>query len=328
MKKILFLFPTLLLAACADTERYYEVPDEPERPSWTETLERWEQLLPSTGFVDVVETIPADIDHVHYDDFIENQEFKTGRIINITWTGDAVTVDNTQQDKGVKIAVNGTRVVVENLSTDVEADDARGKVTYCLMGAAADGQFKIYSDKKFQLQLAGLDLTCKDGPAINIQTKKRCFVVCTEGTENTLQDGPDYASDAIAEPQEDEKACLFSEGQLIFYGPGQLTVLAQHQHAIASDEYIYVHSSSHITVADAPKDGIHAKEQYFQSGGLVRSYAEKDALQSDTLGIHLTGGYLYLCGSRAWKADGEGTTHIEEPAKVAPISWNISDEDL
>lgn len=313
----------LLAAACADTERYIEEPDPVVRPTYAETLAQWESMLPSASFVDATEVVPTDTLQPYFDDYIEHSEFKNGRVITLTWSGEQVTVDNPQAEKGVVITTNGARVVVQNLQSQVDADDARGKVTYRLKGASQNGQFKVYSDKKFQLQLDGLQLTCPDGPAISIQTKKRCFVVCTENSVNRLADGATYASDAVAEPAEDEKGCLFSEGQLIFYGPGQLTVSAAHQHAIASDEYIVVHSGSHITIADAPKDGIHAKEQYYQTGGLIRSYAAKEALQSDTLGIHLQGGYLYLCGSHAYKAGGGGTLQ-QAGGQLAPISWNTS----
>ena len=315
----------LLLVSCADTNQYIEVPDPIVRPTYAETLTQWESLLPAASFVDAIEVVPIDTLQPYYDDYIENSEFKNGRVITLQWNGDQVSVDNSQSEKGVKVTVNGTRVIVENLETQLDADDARGKVTYRLKGQSQNGQFKIYSDKKFQLQLDGLHLTCSDGPAINIQTKKRCFVVCNEGTDNHLADGVVYASDAIAQPLEDEKGCLFSEGQLIFYGPGHLTVTGLHQHAIASDEYIVMHSGCDVTVADAAKDGIHAKEQYYQIGGMVRSYANKEALQSDTLGIQLQGGYLYLCGSNAYKTGGNGTfTQIN--GKLAPISWDPSAE--
>lgn len=322
-KYLLIASGLLWVVSCADTEQYIEQPDPVVRPTYAEAMAQWEAMLPSSAFIDAVEVVPTDTLQPYYDDYIENSEFKNGRIITLQWQGDHVTVDNPQADKGVKVIVSGTRVVIENLESQLDADDARGKVTYRLQGTSSDGQFKVYSDKKFQLQLDGLQLTCADGPAISIQTKKRCFVVCTEGSDNHLADGATYASDAVADPQEDEKGCLFSEGQLIFYGPGQLSVTGHHQHAIASDEYIVMHSGCHVTVLDAVKDGIHAKEQYHQIGGMVRSYASKDALQTDTLGIQLQGGYLYLCGSNAYKTDGNGTL-TQTQGQLAPISWNPS----
>jgi len=326
-KYLLYLGALMMVASCADTEQYIEVPDPVVRPEYHDVLHEWDAMLPFASFSDVVESVPTDTLQPYYDDYIENCEFKTGRVITLTWNGNEVTVDNPQAEKGVKVTVNGSRVVVENLESEADADDARSKVTYRLQGTSQDGQLKVYSDKKFQLVLNGVELHCEDGPAISIQTKKRCFVVSAENTTNRLSDGVNYASDAVAEPTEDEKGCLFSEGQLVFYGPGQLVVEANHQHGIASDEYIFVHSSSDICVlgADDAKDGIHAKEQYVQTGGMVVSYAEKDGLQSDTLGIHLLGGYTYLCGSRAYNV-GAGTIDISG-GQIAPISWNEKAEE-
>lgn len=310
----------LLLTACADTERYIAEAEAPQPKSYDEVLALWEAELPSNTLVDAVETIPSDTAMSDYDDYLENQEFKAGRVVTIEWNGDVVSIDNPQVAKGVKVTAQGGYVTVENLETSDDADDARSKVTYLLKGSSAKGQLKVYSQKKFLLRLAGLDLTCPDGPAISIQKKKRCFVQCDEGTVNVLTDGATYASDAVAEPAEDEKGCLFSEGQLIFSGTGALTVNGKHAHGIASDEYIHVHSGCRITVHEAAKDGIHTKFNYRQTGGLVRSYATKDALQSDSLGIRLEGGYLYLYGERPMTADGGGTVTQGSAAQVVKIS--------
>lgn len=309
-----------LLASCADTEQYIaDVEHDPVFPSFQEVLQMWEDLLNSYDYVEPDETIPTDETDPEYDDFIENQDFKASRVITITWSENSVTVDNPQAEKGVEITVNGTRVIVRNLESEVGADDARGKVSYLLQGRCEDGQFKVYSNKKFQLILNELHLTCSDGPAISIQEKKRCFVTLSGQNSSRLCDGEVYASDAVP-TGEDEKGCLFSEGQLIFTGKGTLTVRGLHQHGIASDEYVRVHPGCEIWV-NAVKDGIHTKERYQQSGGLVRSYAQKDALQSDSLGIWLTGGYLYLFGERAMTANGGGQISVTAPGKVCPIDW-------
>lgn len=315
----------LLWAACADTEQYV-APDNPEppvMPSFHEVAEQWEKQLPSISFKDVTEVIPTNAEDPDYDNFIENQDFKASRYITLTWKDDKVEVENTQVEKGVEITVKGAHVVVTNLESEEGADDARGKVTYVLQGKSDDGQLKIYSNKKFQLLLNDLQLACMNGPAISIQQKKRCFVTLAENTLNYLQDGEVYASDALDpdDPnREDEKGALFSEGQLIFGGKGGLTVAGRHQHGIASDEYVRIHPGCNIVV-NALKDGIHTKQQYHQSGSLVISYCAKDAIQADSLGITVTGGYLYLFGERPMTANGGGSITVTEPGKVAQISW-------
>lgn len=321
------LLPMMLWASCADTYQFIlpeDVPEpEPSEPiSYDEVLQLWENTLPSSSFFEPVEVVPVDPEDPDFDNFLENQDFKPSRTVTLTWNGSTVTVDNPQAEKGVEIEVNGSRVNVRNLESEAGADDARGKVTYCLKGQSSDGQIKVYSNKKFQLLLDGLDLTCGDGPAISIQHKKRCFVTLADGSSNVLTDAESYASDALdaAAQIEDEKGCLFSEGQLIFSGKGQLRVVGRHQHGIASDEYVRVHPGCQITV-QAAKDGIHTKQQYHQSGGLVRSYALKDGLQTDSLGVTFTGGFLYLFGERPLTTNGEGKLQMTSQARLCLLPW-------
>lgn len=312
----------LLMASCADTVKYI-APEEPKQPPYDVAYAKWEAALPSSQFVDAVETIPTDTLAEDYDDYIENQEFKDGRVVTITWDGAQVTVDNPQEHKGVKVEVNGGRVVVFNTESSEDADDARGKMTYRLRGQSDDGQFKLYSDKKYQLQFDGLKLRCSDGAAINIQSKKRCFVTCTAGTVNELSDSEDYAHDLLIDPEEDEKGCFFCEGQILFYGPGELQIRAYHSRAIVTDEYLHVHSSSRLNVVTAPGDGIRTKLHYKQTGGLVRSYAKKDALQADSVGVSVLNGYLYLCGSRGIHMSTDGVIDINGEGKIVDYSWGV-----
>lgn len=312
----------LLLAGCADETNPFVAPEREHHislPPYGQIYSQWETQLPSGNYKEVTEVIPTDMNDPDYDNYIENQDFKTSRTVTLTWQDDHVLVDNTQEAKGVEVEVNGAYVVVRNLESEEGLDDARGKVTYRLTGTSNHGQLKVYSNKKFQLLLDGLSLKCTDGPAISIQHKKRCFVTLAPNSENYLSDNEYYASDQ--NPMgEDEKGCLFSEGQLIFGGEGRLMVHGRHQHGIASDEYVRVRAGSRIEV-EAVKDGIHTKEWYHQTGGIVRSYAIKDALQSDSLGIRLSGGLLYLFGERGLTANGGGQVEVTLPGQMTEITY-------
>lgn len=309
------------LAACADTEQYVAPPVEhdPVIPTYAEVMAYWETQLPASTFVDPIEEVPTDPDNPDYDNFIENQDFKTARVVMISWNGNKVEIDNPQANKGVEVTADGGYVVVRNLESEEGADDARGKMTYHLTGSSTEGQIKVYSNKKFQLVLDNLSLRCPNGPAVSIQQKKRCFVTLADGSVNHISDGEAYHSDSLAETAavglEDEKGCFFSEGQLIFGGNGSLMVTGSHQHGIASDEYVRIHPGCLIDVT-AVKDAIHTKQQYQQSGSIVRCYALKDGLQSDSLGIHLTGGRLYLYGERPLTANGNGSVVVTPPAQT------------
>ena len=75
----------------------------------------------------------------------------------IVWDGSSATVSGNVQ--GVTVANSNGYVVITST-----ADSVR----YTLSGNG-NGQFKLYSDKAYKLCLAGLTLTCSDGPAINSQ---------------------------------------------------------------------------------------------------------------------------------------------------------------
>ena len=112
---------------------------------------------------------------------------------------------------------------------------------YELSGTATNGFFKLYSGSKQGITLNGVNLTNPNGAAINVQGPtsapnkgKRTFIVL-KGT-NSLADGASYSDTPSAE---DEKAALFSEGQLVFSGTGNLTVVSSGKSGIVSDDYLH-----------------------------------------------------------------------------------------
>lgn len=199
--------------------------------------------------------------------------------VKVTYNGTTVDIQNPLYGAGVNITVNGADVIVNSTLTD-------NQVKYLLKGNSSDGMFKIYSTYKFELILGGLTLTNNDGPAINIQSKKRIDLKLEPGTINTLTDGSGYASST-----EDQKGTIFSEGQLIFGGSGSLTVKGNKGHAICSDDYIEIENGN-ITVTGAVKDGIHAKDHFNLEGGTLNITATGDAVECETGKIKVEGGAL------------------------------------
>ena len=168
-----------------------------------------------------------------------------------------------------------------------------------MKGATTDGSFKVYSEKKFKLSLSGTSIHNPVGAAINIQSSKRVFVVCAEGTTNTLTDGTSYT----LTDGEDMKSCFFSEGQLIFSGSGSLSVTGNYKHAIVSDEYIRLRSGCNISVPSAVKDGIHTNDAVIIGGGVLNISSTEDAIQCEDGGITMTGGFVKVA-TTADKAHG------------------------
>jgi hypothetical protein len=198
------------------------------------------------------------------DDLLANSTFSSTVTIGF---GSTVTISNPLAAKGVTITES---------SGDVIINSTVAEVAFVLSGTTTNGSVKLYSDKKFKLTLNGVNITNADGPAINIQSGKRAFLVLADNTTNTLTDGATYTASGT----EDMKATLFSEGQLIVSGNGSLSVKGNYKHAIASDDYIRV-ISGNITVTGAASDGIHTNDAFIADGGTISMTTSGDGIQCD-----------------------------------------------
>jgi hypothetical protein len=175
-----------------------------------------------------------------------------------------------------------------------------------------NGSLKIYSEKKFQLMLSGLDLTNPTGPAINIQTGKTVYFTIDDNTTNNLCDGATYNAPATAD--EDQKGTLFSEGQLIFNGyedgSGILNVTSYGGHAICSDDYIRIRSGN-INILKAAKDGFHTNDKFIvgrtaDASPRITVNAENDGIDCGKGEVTIDAGIIELTtGGEAIKVEYE-----------------------
>ena len=202
--------------------------------------------------------------------------------VTIVYAGDKASVETNNPD--IRCVVNGAHVVIDMLSNSVSG------VQINLSGESENGSLKIYGEKKLLLNLNGVELTSKIGPAINSQCKKRMFVNLKEGSVNKLTDSSSYSDDpyylnGTLPDDEDRKGCMFSEGNLIFSGHGSLIVAGKKKHGIASDGSMYLRPGTTIAVTEAAKNAIHIKGD-----------------KSDDIGIIIAGGLIYtLSESEAGK---------------------------
>lgn len=210
------------------------------------------------------------------DDLLENSSFTNTVAIAF---GTSTTVSNPLSSNGVTITQSGDDITI--IST-VKA------VAYEISGTTGNGSVKIYSDNKFQLTLNGANITSSNGPAINIQSKKRSFIVLADNTTNTLADGTSYTAST-----EDMKGTIFSEGQMIFSGNGSLTVKGNYKHAIASDDYIRIRSGN-ITISGAATDGIHTNDAFIADGGTLNITATSDGIECEEGYIVINDGNLTI----------------------------------
>lgn len=203
----------------------------------------------------------------------------TDETIRIIYYGTNVSIINPFTCRGVDVAVSGADVTINSNLSDKE-------ITCSVSGTTTDGSLKIYSNFRHTLALNGADITNTRGPAINIQSRKKCTFLLTDGTTNSLADGITYASGP-----EDQKSTLFSEGQLIIKGGGTLNILSRSKHAICSDDYIEIEGGT-IHVTSAAKDGFHANDHFNLEAGTVTVAATGDAVDCEEGNIKVSGGSI------------------------------------
>lgn len=221
----------------------------------------------------------ADIDSIDFGPQVSN--------IVVNYTANGATAVNPYAFRGVDVEISSAGLVTATSALTEE-------VTYELSGQGTGG-FKLYSAHKQTLLFNGLALTAADGPAINIQSKKKTTLSLAEGTTNTLTDTETYTlSDT-----EDMKGALFSEGQLVFEGEGSLSVAGKYKHAICSDDYVRINSGK-VSVTVAANDGIHANDYFEQTGGtLTISGTTGDCVDADAGYVNIEGGTLTLTAATA-----------------------------
>lgn len=226
---------------------------------------------------------------------IANSKFT--KTIAITFSQSQVTIDGAADS--VAISSDGAYVTITSKAEEME---------YKLYGSTTNGGLKVYSDKKFKLTLCGVELTSGTGAAINSQSKKKMFVYLADATINSLTDAATYADTPAGE---DEKAALFSEGQMIICGQGTLSVTGRCKHAICSDDYVAIRDEATVNIGGSVKDGIHANDYVAVDGGTTTIAA----CGSD--GIDVDEGYFLMTAGRL------NVTTTAAAAKAVKAAGNI-----
>ena len=234
------------------------------------------------------ERIPEDEDDLDYGDYVENTVWST--TVRIAFDGDTATV--TGNPTSVMVSADGAHVTISSVAKHVR---------YIVSGTTDNGSLKFYSERKFQLQLNGVDITNPNGAAINNQCGKSFYLVLNQGTVNTLRDGEEYA---MVE-DEDQKGVVFSEGQILMSGKGQLNVYSVGKHCIASDDYVFIRPGAKLYLNSTSGHGIKAKDYVHIKGGVINMEIAADGtkgINCDSL-VYITGGRTTIINS--------GTSKIE-----------------
>ena len=245
-----------------------------------------EIALDFSDLVEPAERITEDEDAEDYGDYAENTSWST--TVRITMNEDTAIV--TGAPSTMIVSVDGAHVTITSA-----AKHARFIVT----GSTSNGSLKFYSERKFLVQLNGVDITNPNGAAINNQCGKSLYVMLNEGTVNTLRDGENYAMI----DGEDQKGALFSEGQILVNGKGQLNIYSVGKHCMASDDYVFVRPGTKMYLNSTSGHGIKAKDYVYIKGGVINMEIAADGakgINCDSL-ITIAGGRTTIINSGSTK---------------------------
>lgn len=233
-------------------------------------------------------------------------EFPTLTIDSITFGNNSNTIHIKYEENSVRIinplAFEGVSITVDHADVTINSTTEEQDINYELSGTTLNGMFKIYSAKRFNAELHGVNITNPDGPAINIQSEKKASIELVSNSTNTLTDGSTYAPAPINGngEVEDQDAAFFSEAKLVFVGSGSLTINGNgtNKHALCSDDLIQITDGT-IIVNKAVKDGIHANDGIEISGGTINVSATGDAIDAGVAYVYVTGGNITTVNSQA-----------------------------
>lgn len=196
------------------------------------------------------------------------------RDIYVTYNGSSVTIINPLASSGVSIVTDGAGVSVTAAANITD-------ITYHLSGSTPEGYFHISSDKRFNLSLEGVSITCSTGAAFASAIDKTLHVVLANNSSNFMSD----------EANGTHKAAFYSKGQVYFNGSGTLTVAGHTKHAISSDDYVVL-NGGHIVVTAAVSDGLHGDYIVMNGGSVSISGTSSDGIDGDSGFIEINDGEI------------------------------------
>ena len=222
---------------------------------------------------------PVDIDDIN------DNDTNFDRTVTVVFSTSANATVNGGGDS-IEATINGNDVIIKNFGTE--------KVRYNISGTTTDGYLKIYSGRKQTLSLDGANIKNTRGAAINVQgyettpAKGKRVDLLLNGT-NTLADGSAYT---LTPSTEDEKAVLFSEGQIVVSGSGSLTVTASGKAGITSDDWVAFTGGVNVGITSSAGHGVRGKDYVLVNSGTLNinvSADGKKGISSDSL-VRFDGG--------------------------------------
>jgi hypothetical protein len=150
---------------------------------------------------------------------------------------------------------------------------------YSISGTLNDGQILVNSadEGKVRLILNGATISSSTSAPIYISNADKVVITLADGMDNYISDGAAYVFETA--DTNEPNAAIFSNDDLTINGNGSLTVNANYNNGIASDDDLKIISGS--IMVKAVNDGIKGKNSIAIKDGIITVNAGSDGLQSN-----------------------------------------------
>ena len=164
--------------------------------------------------------------------FVWQEAPQPGDTVFINYDGTTATVINPYSSWEVAVEVNGAKVSVTAMTSDI--------ITYCLSGTANPGRFEVESTTTPIVVMNGVSLTNPTGKAMDLTCNAGIILKLADGTNNTVQDGT----------ESDKKTALMCNSDLLVQGNGTLNVTSYVKHPIKVKGICTVNSGNFVITSD------------------------------------------------------------------------------
>ncbi|MBA3030840.1 MAG: carbohydrate-binding domain-containing protein [Desulfobacteraceae bacterium] len=256
-------------------------------------------------------------------DLVENTTFDYFIDINFTEntaglsSGPAQDISETEN---TLLAVGSQSVTIAKTDYGITVRSSMDAVIGYNLSGALTGTFTLSSSSNipypYQIRLNEATISGTAGPALDLESSQKAYIVTASGTTNRLTDSSTRSMTM--------KAALYGKGPMVFSGDGTLFVSGDYKHGIYSDDYIRV-CRGMLDVAVSTKDAIRSVNGFIFDDGDLTITATGTKVDDESKGIKVEGseetgpgkGYIVING---------GYIDITSVGKAITAGWDI-DED-
>lgn len=225
------------------------------------------------------------------EDNTKSQSSTNKTSINIeSLDNESVSDPDTYIKLGVETTVEGQGAEVSNNKVTITKAG-----TYSVSGKIEDGQILVDAgaEDKVYIILNGADIKCSNSAPIYVKNAKKAIISLADGTENNITDGETYVFED--ESSNDPNAAIFSKDDMTIIGTGKLTVNANYNNGIASNDDLKIQSGN--IIVNAKNNGIKGKDCINVTDGNITINSKGDGMKADNT-TDETKGYIYIEGGK------------------------------